>query len=295
MHPDILRAMAVFVEVARLKGFTRAAAALGMPTSTVSRRISALERDIGLRLFKRTTQKVELTEEGEAYFVRCQRVMEDARTAHDELTGKRLLPRGHVRVAMTADFGLRLVAALPEFSRKFPGLVIEFDLTTRRVDPASENCDIAIHLGTPPDSGLTAIRLGEAPIHLYAAPAYLRGGKPLDTLDDLAAHDCILERLHGAEAPSAWTLHDAAGGSVRVPIHGALILNSVGLIRHLAIAGAGVALLPRDLCRADVEAGRLVRILDGWSAPTVPIHALTATRMLPAKTRAFVDFLKSQL
>ena len=80
-----------------------------------------------------------------------------------------------------------------------------------------------------------------------------------------------------------------------MPIRGALILNSIGLIRHLAIAGAGVALLPQDLCRADVAAGRLVRILDGWNAPPVPIYALTATRMLPAKTRAFIDFLKSCL
>ena len=201
MNPDILRAMVVFVEVAKLKGFSRAASALAMPTSTVSRRIAALEREIGLRLFKRTTRKVELTEEGEAYFVRCQRIMEEAQGAHDELTGKRLSPRGHVRVAMTADFGLRLVAALPEFSRRFPDLTIEFDLTTRRVDPASENCDVAVFLGPPPDSGLTAIKLAEAQIHLYAAPAYLRGARPVNTLDDLAAHDCILERLHGAGGP----------------------------------------------------------------------------------------------
>ncbi|MES2910249.1 MAG: LysR family transcriptional regulator, partial [Pseudomonadota bacterium] len=94
MNPETLRGMVVFVEVARLKGFSRAAAALDMPVSTVSRRVAALEREIGLRLLKRSTKKVELTEEGEAYFLRCQRIIEEAESAHEELLGTRLKPRG---------------------------------------------------------------------------------------------------------------------------------------------------------------------------------------------------------
>lgn len=294
MNPETLRGMVVFVEVARLRGFSRAAAALDMPVSTVSRRVAALEREIGLRLLKRSTKKVELTEEGEAYFLRCQRIIEEAESAHEELLGTRLKPRGHVRIAMTADFGLRLVGGLPDFCKRFPDLVVEFELTTRVVDPATENCDVAIYIGAPPDSDLTAVKLAEMQMHLYASPAYLRERGSPRKLADLAAHACLLERLNGNEARSLWTLYKG-GERAQVRVSGPLVLNSIGLIRRLAVGGAGVALLPASLCREELEAGTLVRVLRSWTAAPLPIYALTATRMMPARTRTFIDFLKSQL
>lgn len=294
MSPDLLRGISVFVAVAKLKSVSHAAAALQMPKSTVSRRVSALERDIGLRLLKRTTKKVELTDEGLDYFLRCQRIIEEVESAHEELTGKRLQPQGHIRAAMTSDFGLRLVSALPEFCRRFPDLTIELDLTTRRVDPATENCDVAIYIGTPPDSGLTLHKLAEIPRYLYASPDYLPGRQPLESPGDLSAHACIVERLHGIEAQSQWILHNA-DQRARVKLHGSLILNSIGLIRRLAVAGAGIALLPEDICREDLENGNLVQVLKGWGAPPVSIYALTSSRLMPAKTRVFLEFLRAQM
>ena len=294
MNPETLRGMVVFVEVARLKGFSRAAQALEMPTSTVSRRVSALEREIGLRLLKRNSKRVELTREGEAYFLRCQHIIEEAESAHEELLGTRLQARGHVRVAMTADFGLRLVAALPEFCRGHPDLVIEFDLTARLGDPASENCDIAICIGLPPNSGLTAIKLAEIELHLYASPAYLLEHKAPKKPSDLQTHACILERLNSTDRHSNWTLYKESERA-EVRVRGPLILYSIVLIRRLVEGGAGIALLPASLCREEIEAGNLVRVLKGWTGAPLPIYALTATRMMPARTRAFLDFLKSQL
>ncbi len=294
MSPEMLRGMVVFVEVARLKGFSRAGLALEMPVSTVSRRIAEFERDIGLRLLKRTTKKVELTEEGEAYFLRCQRIMEDIDNAHEEVLGTRVQPRGQVRVAMTADFGLRLVTGLPDFCRRYPELVVDFELTTRVVDPATENCDVAIYIGTPPDSGLTAIKLAEGQMHLYASPDYLRTHPPVRKLADLKTHACIRERLNGTEIRSLWTLYKA-GEKGEVRVSGPLVLNGIGLIRRLAVGGAGIALLPGDLCREEVASGKLVRVLKAWAAAPLPIFALTATRMMPARTRIFLEFLKSQL
>lgn len=294
MSPDLLRGISVFVAVAKLRSVSHAAVALQMPKSTVSRRVSALERDIGLRLLKRTTKKVELTDEGQNYFLRCQRIIEEAESAHEELTGKLLQPQGHVRAAMTSDFGLRLVSALPDFCRRYPDLSFEFDLTSRRVDPATENCDVAIYIGTPPDSGLTLHKLAEVPLYLYAAPAYLRGRKAPKEPSDLAAHDCILERLHGIEPQLQWVLHNA-DQRARVKLHGRLILNSIGLIRRLAVAGAGIALLPEDMCRDEVQSGQLAHVLKGWGAPPISIYALTSSRLMPAKTRVFLEFLKAQL
>lgn len=290
MNPETLRGIVVFVEVARLKSFSRAALALEMPTSTVSRRVSALERETGLKLLKRNSQKVELTEEGEAYFHRCQRIVEEAESAHEELLGTRVQPRGHLRVAMTADFALRIVAALPDFSRRHPDLTIEFDLTPRMVDPAHESCDVAIYIGSPPDSGLTAIKLAEVQLHLFASLRYLRERGTPQRLSDLRTHDCI--RLYASE--TRWKLFKG-NESEEVALNSPLILNSIGLIRRLALDGAGIVLLPESLCRDEVASGSLVRVLVGWAAAPVSIYALTVTRMMPARTRAFVDFLKSQL
>ena len=290
MNPETLRGIVVFVEVARLKSFSRAGKALDMPTSTVSRRVSALESEIGLKLLKRNTQRVELTEEGEAYFLRCQRIVEEAESAHEELLGTRLQPRGHLRVAMTADFALRIVAALPDFCHRHPDLVIEFDLTSRVVDPTHESCDVAIYIGEPPDSWLTAIKLAEVQLHLFGAPSYLREHGAPREVADLQTHACI--RLYGSE--SRWKLYKGVECS-EAALSGPLILNSISLIRRLAVDSAGIVLLPESLCREELQAGTLVRVLEGWTAAPVPIYALTATRMMPARTRAFVNFLKSQL
>ncbi len=293
MNPELIRGMAVFATVAKLKSVSKAAAALQMPKSTVSRRVAALEGALGLKLLKRTARKIELTDEGVDYFARCQRIMEAAETAHDEIRGNHLQVSGPVRAAMTPDFALRLVDGLPDFNRAYPRLTLQIELTTRRVDPAAENFDLAVHIGDPPSSGLTAHRLGQVERFLYASPAYLSERKTPTRPEELASHACLLETLHGAEPEWQWTLfRDSV--PTRVQIHGALIISSVGLIRMLAVRGAGIALLPEAFCSDDVLAGRLVRVVDGWGTRPVTIYALTASRLLPAKTRAFIAFLKER-
>ncbi|VCU68827.1 HTH-type transcriptional regulator DmlR [Pigmentiphaga humi] len=295
MTPDLLRNIAVFAEVAKAKSFTKAGLALDLPKSTVSRRVAELEREVGLRLLKRTTQKVELTEEGQNYFASCRRLLEDVQSAHEELISARHRPRGHLRVAATVDFGLRLVNGLTRFAAEYPDLVLEFDFTTRRVDPLTENYDVAIHIGAPPDSGLTAKKLADVAVHVYASPDYLAGhGRPL-TPADLSAHACVLEgRLHQIGIQNTWTLTNGRR-RVEVDVKGTLSFNSIGIIRRLILGGAGLALLPESICRKDVEAGRLVRVLENWSAPMLPIYALTSTRLMPAKTRTFLDFVQANL
>ena len=186
MKPDLLRGIAVFTEVARLKSVTRAAAALELPKSTVSRRVSMLEVEVGLRLLKRTTKKIELTDEGLAYFAQCQQILEAVENAHEGLLGSRIEPSGHLRVAMTPDFALRLVKTLPEFRARHPKMQLEFDFTARRVDPLTEHCDIAIHIGPLADSSLTAYKLTDVVPQLYAAPSYLAGRGPIAKPQELS-------------------------------------------------------------------------------------------------------------
>ena len=295
MDPDTLRAMAVFVEVAKTKSYTRAASSLDLPKSTVSRRVVELEREVGLRLLKRTTQKVELTEEGAAYFERCRRILQEADIAHEELGTNRRAVRGHLRVAATADFGLRLVAQLPDFCRSYPNLTLDFDFTSRRIDPLSENCDVAIYIGEPPDSTLTARKLGEARRFIYASPDYLRvHGEPTSPAE-LIEHNCVREaRFDGTGIERCWRLVKDREW-VEVAIQGSPSMNSIGIIRRVVANGLGIAVIPEHLCREDVRAGLLVRILREWSAPLMPIYALTATRLLPAKTKVFLEFVQRQL
>ncbi len=295
MKPETLRSMAIFVEVAKAKSFTRAAKALGLPKSTVSRRIVELERDVGLRLLTRTTHRIELTEEGAEYYGRCRHVLEEADMALEDLRANRVTVRGHLRVAATADFGMRLVSGLAEFCATYPDLKLDFDFTARRADPLSENFDVAIYIGNPPDSRLMSRKLGTGRRSLYASPAYLRKrGAPANPLE-LPEHDCIREtRFANQGELQRWTLMRAEE-RVDVEIGGALSLNSIGIVRRLAVEGLGIASIPDDLCHEEVRSGTLAPVLIGWSMPPVVIYGLTATRLQPAKTKVFLDFVIRQI
>src|SRR5580765_7914821 len=149
--------MALFVEVVKAKGFIRAAKSIGMPSSTLSRRISGLEKSIGLRLLNRTTRRVELTEAGRIYFERCKRIVEEAALAHEQLGDMVVNPSGVLRVSLPVDFAnVYLTELIVEFARAFPGIRFEFDLTPRVVDLVAEPFDIAIRMGEPVDSALIA-------------------------------------------------------------------------------------------------------------------------------------------
>lgn len=295
MKPDTLRAISVFVEVAKLRSFTRAGAVLDCPKSTVSRRVSMLERELGLKLLKRSTQRVDLTEEGLLYFHRCMRLLQEVELAHEDLGESLVQARGLLRVVSTADFGLRLVSHMPQLRQAHPGLEIEFDFTSRRVDPQNESCDVAIYIGDPPDSGATARRLGVVFKRLYAAPAYVATrGTPTEP-GELSRHECIREaRFDGKGIETSWIL--SCGDELQdVPVSGALSMNSIGIIRRLAVQGLGIAALPPGLCQEELASGQLVPVLPAWSTPPMPIHALTAGRVLPARTRVFLEFVRAQL
>jgi len=289
---ELLNDMALFVEVVKARGFRNAAEAVGIPNSTVSRRISTLEKAIGLRLLHRTTRKIELTEAGQIYFERCKRIVDEAKLAHEQLGELLAQPSGVLRASLPVDFAnIYLAPLIAEFARQYPGISFDFDLTPRLVDLVSEPFDVAIRMGNPPNSNLIARRLANLACYLYASPRYLENfGEPAHPAD-LAQHECIVFRTAKA---NAWTLHNA-NESVEVAVGGRFQLNSVGLIRRLATLDLGIAILPKEIVAEDVAQGRLRRIIPNWEGPSTPVYAMTETRLLPAKTQRFIDFLREHL
>ncbi|AIO37930.1 bacterial regulatory helix-turn-helix, lysR family protein [Burkholderia cenocepacia] len=289
---ELLNDMALFVEVVKAKSFRGAAEAIGVPNSTLSRRIGALEKAIGLRLLHRTTRKIELTEAGQLYFERSRRIVDEARLVHEQLGEMVAQPVGVLHASLPVDFAnIFLAPLLPEFARRYPGISFEFDLTPRRVDLVTEPVDLAIRMGEPPSSNLIARQLARLPRYLYASPRYIElFGEPSEPAD-LQQHECV--RLDPAEI-NGWTLHREEE-TIEIPVGGRFLLNSVGMIRRLAMLGLGIAVLPEEIAADDVTAGNLRRVMPAWQAPSVPVYAITETRLLPAKTQRFIEFLREHL
>lgn len=289
---EYLNDMALFVEVVKLRSFRGAAEALGMPNSTLSRRITGLEKQIGLRLLHRTTRKIELTEAGQLYFERCKRIVDEARLAHEQLGELLARPSGLLRASLPVDFAnVYLAPLIPEFARLYPGISFDFDLTPRQVDLISEPVDVVIRMGEPPNSTLIARKLASLRRSLYASPRYLETAGEPDHPSQLVNHDCL--RLRGTGADS-WTL-TSERGSEEVSVGGRFELNSVGMIRRLASLDLGIALLPDGIAAQDVAQGALRPVLPAWQGAPVSVYALTETRLLPAKTQRFIEFVKAKL
>ncbi|MBR1209934.1 LysR family transcriptional regulator [Bradyrhizobium sp. JYMT SZCCT0180] len=287
---ELLNDMALFVEVVKARSFRRAAATIGMPNSTLSRRISGLEKAIGLRLLHRTTRRVELTEAGLLYFERCKRIVDEARLAHEQLGEMLAQPSGVLRVSLPVDFATAYLAPhIAEFSRRYPGISFEFDLTPRRVDLVTEPFDVAIRMGELPDSTLIARQLARVPRYLYASPRYLQlAGEPNEPTD-LARHECLRMPRN-----TIWTLEDETK-EIEIAVGGRFLVNSIGMIRRLATLDLGIAMLAEEIVVEDIAEGRLRRVLPPWQATPILVHAITETRLLPAKTQRFIEFLQERL
>ncbi len=290
---DELRDLALFVAVARTRSFTRAALSLGMPTSTLSRRIAELETSLGLKLFSRTTRAVELTEAGLAYLTRCESIVDAAREAHQYVRGLLDEPRGVLRMSVEAEIGPRLVAPiLAAYLERYPSMRLDLDLSPRRVDLVAEGFDLAIRLGTLPDSTLTVRRLAGLSARLYAAPTYLdRYGSPAHP-DALPGHRRI-HLLHKGDR-GEWRLSNGSE-TVDVGATDAVCANNMTMIRHMARLAIGIAVVDELMASDDVAAGVLVPVLPEWTLAPVAISVVFPGRIVPTKTRIFIDMLTATI
>jgi DNA-binding transcriptional LysR family regulator len=289
---ELLRDMALFVEVVNTKSFTVAAENLGVAASTLSRRIAALEAKIGLRLLNRTTRRVEVSEAGAAYYARCSHLVAEARIAHEELAHMSSTASGTLRLSATPDFAvLHLPALLTEFTKLHPAVNVEMHLSYLPADLFTEGLDAALRLGALPDSSLVSRHIADLGLGLYASPAYIKAAPPLREPADLRHHVCL--RMHSGEFGSNWTLYPVGSrkDSQNVEVSGRFVASSVSFIRQLALLGAGIGIMDSPSANVEVAKGRLVHVLPGWRLPPKELHLLTPSRLSPARVRAFGDFL----
>lgn len=292
---DRLGHMEVFVAVVEAGGITAAADRLGLAKSAVSRRLAELEAWLGATLFVRTTRRLNLTDDGQAYYRRCLAILADLEEAEAAIRHAHGALKGRLRVTLPLSFGmLHLAGPIQEFMALHPDLCFDLDFNDRQVDLVQEGFDLAIRIARLDDSSLIARRLAPVRHGLYASPAYLaRHGTP-QRAADLAGHACLV--YSNPSEPDLWTYRDPDGqpGSVRVPAR--VAASSGEFLLRAALDGAGVILLPTFYVHEGVRDGRLVRILADHTWPELSVYAVyPPTRHLSARVRAFIDFLAERL
>jgi DNA-binding transcriptional LysR family regulator len=287
--------LVLFARVVDEGSFSAAAARSGQPKSTLSRRIAALEAQLGERLLLRTTRKLTVTDFGQHVLEHARQVADEVGAADALAQHRQAQPSGRLRVSMPSDFATGVLAnALAEFSVRHPAIALELDLSPRRVDLIGENFDLAIRMGElPDDATLAARRLAVFSVGLYAAPAYVkRRGEPGGP-QDLMAHE-TLRILSRAGQPIGWTLTRGDERWEGVP-PGRVSANAPDLLLRLACLGLGIVSVGDHFADAYVASGELVPVLEDWSLPPTPAWAVfPGRRLMPARTRAFLDAMEAE-
>lgn len=283
----------LFATIVEQESLVRAADYLGMPKATVSRRLNNMEAALGQKLLIRTTRRLTITDFGREFLDHCRRVAEEVATAQDFVRSQDVQPRGRLRVSMPGDYARQHFSrAIATFIETYPEILLDIDLSSRRVDLIGERFDLAIRMGElDNDATLVARKMDEQRFALYASPIYLALHPAPKHPDDLAHHASVrLLSVQGNAVP--WRLLHGKNVWEQVP-PGRLALNSPDMIQQLLLDGAGIGALPCRFAAQDVRLKRLIQVLPAWSLPVVPAWAvMPMRRYLPAKTRAFLDHLE---
>ncbi len=299
MKPSLLSAgdfnqLRAFVAVAGSLSFSRAAENLGVSSSALSQMVRGLEERVGVSLFNRTTRSVSLTEAGAKLFERVQPATEELAEALGETREHRALPAGTVRVhCFRSAADLYLAPILRDFGDAYPQVVLDITLDDAVVDIVAEGYDLAIRLGEVIDKDLIAVKLGpDLRQTAVASPDYLaRHGTPAHPRD-LVAHRCIRWRWPGQKTPYKWEFMES-GKWFEVAIDGPLISNTKDFAVQAAVDGAGIAFASQQLIAPHLAAGRLVALLENWSAPFPGYYlCYPAQRQMAPPLRAVIDTIR---
>lgn len=288
--------LVLFARVVDEGSFSRAAERVGLPKSTVSRRIALLESQLGERLLLRTTRKLTVTDFGHSVLEHGHQVAAEVEAAASLAQHRQIEPSGRLRVSMPADFAHVVLGNLmAAFLEKYPSVSLEIDLTPRRVDLVGENFDLALRMGDlPDDSTLAARRVATFSIGLYASPGYLqRRGVPSEP-EALIEHDALRLLLRTGDA-APWVLSRGEEHWEGLP-SGRATANSPELLMRLAHADAGIAAVADHFAAPYVRTGELVPVLEDWTLPETSAWAVfPGRRLMPARTRVFLDALEAEL
>lgn len=287
---NAFKQISAFVATAGHGSLSAAARIEGVTPAIVGRRLDALEARLGVKLIQRTTRRLSLTSEGQAFLEDCQRILNDLANAEAAVSLGGVKASGHLKVSAPAGFGRRHVAPLiADFMAVNPGLTVNLDLTDRLVDLLKENVDCAVRIGELADSSLVSLRLGEMRRVVVASPAYLVAHGVPRAAADLARHNClVLGQQRG------WVLRNPETGLAEtLKVDGSFECNDGAVLHEWSLQGRGVAWRSLWEVGADVREGRLVTVLDAWQAPPMGIYAVFPERRhLPLRVRLFLDLLK---
>lgn len=280
--------IAIFVKVAQYESISRAARSLGMPISTVSRRLSVLESQLGVTLLRRTTRRVSLTAQGREYFNQCQEPLNLLQQAERVLTQAQKKPEGLLRLSVPVALGQQsFLEFLSAFLKAQPQIRIDLFITNTFLDLVAENVDVAIRFGELRDSSVVAARIGKNVRYVVATPGYLKG-RPLPVEPaDLQQHDCVM--LHAKNNETDWDLVNGRR-KVRAHVAGPVSSRDFNTVSTFVYRGHGIGLLPSTYCDSEIAAGRLVRLLPKWQSAPVPVFVVYPSRkFLPLRLTAFLQ------
>ncbi len=292
-----LNDIVVFTKVVETKSFTGAADALGLPKSTVSRKLAQLEERLGVRLVQRTTRKLALTDIGEAYYERCSRIVADVAAAEQLVTDMQSTPRGRLRVTSTIDFSTRFLGEIiADFLAQHPDINVELEATDRVVDLIDDGFDLAVRFGPMPESTLIAKRLVSLHLILVASPEYLATRGTPRTIEELDDHNHVL--FTPVSRNQTWTLVHTNGGEQTYEFGrpARLASNNYGAVVDVARANGGIALISEFMITDEIKSGRLVHVLPEWRTRPTDVHAVYPARQnIPPRLTLFLDHLAKSL
>jgi DNA-binding transcriptional LysR family regulator len=282
----------IFVRVVEHGSFIGAAKALHLPKTTVSRKVQDLETRLGAQLLHRTTRKLGLTEAGNVYFEHCQRIARELDEAESAVGQLQEGPRGWLRITAPYSLGIeRIAPMLGEFHARHPEVRVDMMLSNEPLDLIDKELDVALRVGTLPDSNLIARKLGTFRTQVYASPEYIaRHGEPL-VPDDLQHHRTFGMQKLMRNGQYYWPLSDGTH-TVEYRIDPVMVANDPAALRGALVCGEGLMLASDVMVKAFAQAGYIRRVLAGWSGPEYDLNAVFPRgRVQSPKVRAFVDFL----
>ncbi|HOV56979.1 MAG TPA: LysR substrate-binding domain-containing protein [Rhodanobacteraceae bacterium] len=298
-----LNDLAFFAAVVEHGGFAAAGRALGIPKSRLSRRVAALEDDLGVRLLQRSTRRIAVTAVGQQFLAHCRAMLAEAQAAEETVASRRAEPRGLVRLSCPVDLAQNLVApCLPDFLAAYPRVRLQMLVSNLRFDLPGEHIDVALRVRPEPDMDPQWVTRPLARLRklVVAAPAYLEArGRP-QRPEDLLGHDTL--SLGEQDGLQAWQFHPVAAdreaplAAVRVDVQPRLLCSEFQVLLQSALAGRGIVGLPEAVCGPAICDGRLEVVLPQWQATEVVMHLVyTARRGLLPAVRVLIDFLVERL
>lgn len=286
---DRLESMSTLVAAVQAGSLSAAARKLGMPLATVSRKVSELEAHLHTRLLNRSSRKLSLTDAGRSYLAACTRILEEIEEAERAATGEYSLPKGELVITAPIVFGrLHVLPVVTEFLRAYPEIDIRLMFSDRVTNLVEEDVDIAVRVGTLPDSSLVALRVGAIQRCICGSPSYFaQRGTPKHP-EDLSGHDCVT--FSGMSSVDAWAFK-GKWHSTTVAVHSRLVVSTAEAAIDAVVAGVGITQLFSYQIAAAEATGQLVRVLRAFESEPVPVHLLhEGQALLPLKLRAFLDF-----